>query len=164
MPVVSSHRDDQALTFTFVAEFPAGVDRVWQVWADPRQLERWWGPPTWPATFAQYDFEVGGGVQYHMTGPDGQKSHGWWTITAVDAPRRLEFDDGFADQHGKPVASMPSTHAIVTLEEIPTGTRMTTVTTFASVEQLEQLVGMGMVDGMTAAMNQIDALLADETP
>ena len=52
MTVISSAADPQALTMTFVAEFAAPPARVWQVWEDPRQLERWWGPPTWPATQA----------------------------------------------------------------------------------------------------------------
>lgn len=77
MTVVSVTKDVDALTLTFVAEFAASVERVWQVWADPRQLERWWGPPTWPATFQRHDFVVGGQSRYHMTGPEGEKSHGW---------------------------------------------------------------------------------------
>ena len=47
----------------------ASPERVWQLWADPRQLERWWGPPTYPATFTQHDLAPGGHVEYHMTGP-----------------------------------------------------------------------------------------------
>jgi uncharacterized protein YndB with AHSA1/START domain len=43
--VISSHQDTEALTMTVVAEFDADVDRVWRVREDPRQLERWWGPP-----------------------------------------------------------------------------------------------------------------------
>ncbi len=46
MTVISSHKDPEALTLTIVAEFNAGAERLWQVWEDPRQLERWWGPPT----------------------------------------------------------------------------------------------------------------------
>jgi uncharacterized protein YndB with AHSA1/START domain len=159
--VVSTHKDVQALTMTFVAEFDASVERVWQVWQDPRQLERWWGPPTWPATFSQHDFAVGGWSRYHMTGPEGQKSHGWWTITAIDPPRRLEFDDGFADDSGEPVSTVDVAHAVVTLESAGSGTRMTTVTTFASEGQLQQHLAMGVEEGTRLAMGQIDALLAE---
>jgi uncharacterized protein YndB with AHSA1/START domain len=158
--VVGTDKDVQALTMTFVAEFDASVERVWQVWQDPRQLERWWGPPMWPATFSQHDFAIGGGSRYYMTGPEGEKSHGWWTITAIDPPRRLEFDDGFADENGEPVPTADKTHAVVTLEAAGAGTRMTTVTRFASVEQLERHLAMGMEDGMRRALGQIDALLA----
>lgn len=161
MTVISSHKDIEALTLTFVAEFDAEPERVWQVWEDPRQLERWWGPPTWPATFEQHDFVVGGRSRYFMTGPEGEKARGWWTVTAIEAPHRLEFDDGFAGDDGEPVTTMEATHAVVTIEALGTGSRMTTVTTFVSAEQLEKMEAMGMEEGMRLAMGQIDTLLAD---
>jgi uncharacterized protein YndB with AHSA1/START domain len=161
MPVISSERDNESLTLTFVAEFDAKPDRVWQVWQDPRQLERWWGPPGWPATFDRHEFEVGGEVRYHMTGPDGEKAPGWWTITAIDPPHRLEFDDGFAGDDGEPLDVKDSTHAVVTLEEIDSGTRMTLFSTFTSLEQLESMAAMGMEEGLRQAISQVDALLAD---
>ncbi|MEH1017651.1 SRPBCC domain-containing protein [Micromonospora sp. CPCC 206060] len=161
MTVVSTHKDVQALTLTFVAEFAASVERVWQVWQDPRQLERWWGPPTWPATFEQHDFAVGGQSRYYMTGPEGEKAHGWWAITAIDAPNRLEFDDGFSDEDGEPVDTSDPIHLVVTIEAVDSRARMTTVATFTSAERMEQLLAMGMQEGMREAMGQIDALLAD---
>ena len=51
MTVTAVRKDPDALTMTLTAEFEASPERVWQLWADPRQLERWWGPPTYPATF-----------------------------------------------------------------------------------------------------------------
>ncbi|MER7165358.1 SRPBCC domain-containing protein [Micromonospora sp. NPDC000207] len=159
MPVTSTHRDEAALTLTVVSEFPAPVDRVWQVWQDPRQLQRWWGPPGWPATVDRHEFTVGGAVRYHMTGPDGEKSYGWWTFTVIDPPTRLAFDDGFAGQDGEPLPTDTPTRAVVTLEKIDTGTRMTLVSHFASTEQLEQLVAMGMEEGLAAGIGQIDDLL-----
>jgi uncharacterized protein YndB with AHSA1/START domain len=161
MTVVSTHKDVEALTLTFVAEFDATVERVWRVWEDPRQLERWWGPPTWPATFHQHDFVVGGWSRYYMTGPEGEKAHGWWTITAIDAPHRLEFDDGFATENGEPDDSMPRSRAVVTLEPTGTGTRMTTVTTYADTAQLEQVIAMGVEEGTRLAMGQIDGVLKE---
>lgn len=160
MTVTSAHKDADALTMTFVAEFDATVERVWQVWEDPRQLERWWGPPTWPATFEQHEFAVGGRSAYHMTGPDGEKVRGWWQVTAIDAPHRLEFDDGFADDDGDPVTTMEPVHGVVTFEAAGNRTRMVTVTTFVNAEQLEKMVAMGMEEGMRLAMGQIDELLA----
>ena len=130
MSVLSSHKDTEALTLTFVAEFDASVERVWQVWEDPRQLERWWGPPTWPATFDRHEFVPGGRSSYYMTGPEGDKSHGWWTITSIEPPHRLEFDDGFADENGEPTGELGATHGVVTLEPIDGRTRMTSVSRF----------------------------------
>ena len=54
MTVISSEKDAEALHFRLVAEFDTGAERVWQIWADRQQLQQWWGPPTWPATFETY--------------------------------------------------------------------------------------------------------------
>ncbi|WP_298455735.1 SRPBCC domain-containing protein [uncultured Cellulomonas sp.] len=160
MTVVSTHQDTDALTFTIVADLAASPARAWQLWADARQLERWWGPPTWPATFTAHDLVVDGGSRYHMTGPDGTEAHGWWRVLAVDEPRSLEFEDGFADASGTPDPELPTTRALVLLEESDGGTRMTIRSTFATAEQMAQLASMGMVEGMTAAVGQMDDLIA----
>ena len=159
MTVVSTSQDRETLTLTVVADLAAPPSRVWQVWSDPRQLERWWGPPTWPATFKEHDVVVGGRSSYVMTGPEGETSRGWWQFLSLDEPRSLEFEDGFADESGAPNTALPTTRARVELEQTATGTRMTVTSRFVSLEQLEQLVEMGVVEGLTQAMNQIDALL-----
>ena len=162
MAVISMEKDLEALSLTVVAEFDAGVERVWQIWEDPRQLERWWGPPTWPATFETFEFRPGGAASYFMSGPEGEKSRGWWEFTDMDSPRRLEFDDGFADESGAKVEAMGETHAVVTLEEVEAGrTRMSVASRFESVDQLQQMIDMGMEEGLKQAMGQIDGLLAE---
>jgi uncharacterized protein YndB with AHSA1/START domain len=158
--VTSTTRDTENLTLTIEAELAAPPEQVWQIWADPRRLERWWGPPTWPARFEEHDVVVGGRSAYVMTGPEGEKARGWWRFLAVDAPRSLEFEDGFADESGTPDTSMPTTRARVELEEVEGGTRMRLTSSFQTAEQMEQLVQMGMVEGLTEAMGQIDAVLA----
>ncbi|MCA2216203.1 SRPBCC family protein [Jidongwangia harbinensis] len=160
MTVVSAHKDVEAGTMTFVAEFDASVERVWEVWQDPRRLERWWGPPTWPATFERHDFVVGGQSRYSMTGPAGEKARGWWTVTAIEAPHRLAFDDGCAGDDGEPLDTMRASHTVVTIEATGTGARMTAVSMFDSAEQLEQVVERGAEEGMRLAMGQIDEVLA----
>jgi len=162
MSTLTAEKDLDQLTLTFVAEFDATPERVWRIWADPRQLERWWGPPTWPATFPQHELVVGSESAYYMTGPEGERAHGWWEITSVDEPNRLTYDDGFADADGTHSEGMGVVHALVTLEERPGGgTRMTVENRFDSLEDLEQQLAMGMEEGMGQAMTQIDAILAE---
>lgn len=159
MTVVSSSKDAGSLTLTMVAEFDAPPERVWGVWEDPRRLERWWGPPSFPATFTRHDFVVGGESRYHMTGPDGETPRGWWRIDAIDKPHRLEFANGLAGEDGEPIPGVEPMPGYVTFEAIATGTRMTAVTQFIDVAQMETMLGMGMEDGMQQAIGQIDALL-----
>lgn len=161
MTVTAVHKDLDACTLTVSAEFDHPVERVWQLWADPRQLERWWGPPTYPATFVAHDLRPGGAVSYFMTGPEGDRHHGWWTITAVDAPHRLELDDGFADQEGNPNPELPVTQMRVDIAADGDATQMVITSTYPSTEAMEQVLAMGMVEGITAALGQIEAILAD---
>jgi uncharacterized protein YndB with AHSA1/START domain/dihydrofolate reductase len=162
MTVISSSKDVATLTLTIVAEFDAAPSRVWGVWEDPRKLERWWGPPTWPATFTRHEFTPGGESRYYMTGPEGEKSRGWWRIEAIDKPHRIDFLNGLAGEDGEPVPGtepMP-TYALFSAADGSDGTRMTVVTTFTSVEQMETMIGMGMREGMSLAMGRIDSVLS----
>jgi uncharacterized protein YndB with AHSA1/START domain len=161
MSVTSVHKDAATRTMTIEAEFAAPVDRVWQLWDDPRQLERWWGPPTYPATVLDHDLRPGGQVNYLMTGPEGDKHRGWWRIVAVEAPRSLEFEDGFADADGNPDPKLPTVIIRVSLAgRADGGTRMEITSTFPSEEAMDQMIAMGMEEGMAASLGQIDELLA----
>jgi uncharacterized protein YndB with AHSA1/START domain len=165
MTVTSVRKDPDALTMTLTAEFDASPERVWELWADPRQLERWWGPPTYPATFTRHDLRPGSRVEYHMTGPAGDQPHGFWDVLDADPPRRLVFRDGFAHEDGTPDDEFPRNEGRVTIEPIDGGrTRMSIESRFPSVEAMEQVLAMGMEEGLTQAVGQIDAILAEGVP
>jgi uncharacterized protein YndB with AHSA1/START domain len=160
MTVTNVDVNTEAKTLTLTAHFEATTDKVWQLWANPRLLERWWGPPTYPATMVDHDLTAGGRVTYFMTSPEGDKHHGWWQILHVDAPRVIEFDDGFGDAEGKPNPEMPVTRARVVIEAVADGgTQMTLSSEFPTAEVMAQLVEMGMQEGITLAAGQMDALL-----
>ncbi|MDX3574722.1 SRPBCC domain-containing protein [Streptomyces sp. ID05-47C] len=159
MTATSVDKDFDSLTLTLTADFAAPVENVWQLWADPRRLERWWGPPTYPATFENHDLTPGGEVTYFMTGPEGDKHRGWWRVTSVAAPTSLEFTDGFADQDGTPSTTMPTTTMSMRLTEHDGVTRMEIRSAFATREQMDQLITMGMEEGLKEAVGQMDGLL-----
>ena len=162
MTVTDVRKDTDALTMTITAELNGPPERVWELWADPRQLERWWGPPTYPATFDSHDLRPGGRASYHMTGPTGDQPRGWWEVMEVDPPRSLVFRDGFADDAGNPNPDLPVTTARVTIEDIGAGrTRMTITTQFPDAEAMERVLAMGAEEGLKQAVGQIDALLAE---
>lgn len=160
MPVTDIVKNANTFTMTVVSEFAADPTRVWQMWEDPRQLERWWGPPEWPATFYDHDFTVGGHSKYYMTGPDGTKMHGWWEFTAISSPQSLSIEDGFADDNGEPTGEHGTTTMTATLEPSLGGTRMTLSSQFESAQHLEEMLAMGMEEGLRGALGQIDGILA----
>jgi uncharacterized protein YndB with AHSA1/START domain len=161
MPVTSVTTDADALTLTLVADFPAGVDRLWDAFTDARKLERFWGPPGYPATFAEFDLRPGGHAHYWMTSPEGERFHGRWDVTAVDAPRSYSVIDAFADADGVANDDLPSGTMTITVEATASGSRVTAFSTFATTESLRQQLEMGMVEGLTQGFGQLDVVLAD---
>jgi uncharacterized protein YndB with AHSA1/START domain len=161
MPVTSVTSDPEKLTMTLVGEYPVPVERLWEAFADPRQIERFWGPPGWPATFTRHDMVEGGRSAYTMTGPEGETASGYWIFKAIDPGRGFEVTDGFIGDDGQPNDDMPSMTMRMEFTSTPDGSRYTTVTTFPDVASMEQLAEMGMIEGATTAMAQIDDVLAD---
>ena len=163
MPVTSIDKslDDHMLVVT--SDFPAPVERLWRLWTDPRQLEQWWGPPGYPATFTDATFEPGGRVSYYMTSPEGERFGGYWDIDDIEAPHRLTFRDGFADADGNPQEGLPVGRIVVALSEHDGGTRVVSTTVYETADDLEKVLAMGMEEGLTGAIGQIDEILAAES-
>jgi uncharacterized protein YndB with AHSA1/START domain len=159
LSVTSVDKDYDNLTVTLVAEFDASIDQVWELWSDPRKLERWWGPPGYPATVQTHDLTPGGRVEYLMTGPDGETHHGAWRVTAVHPPTALEFTDAFAEADGTPVADMPVSMVRVRLTGREGGTRMEMRARFESRGDMDAWVGTGTDEGWKQAVGQMDGLL-----
>jgi uncharacterized protein YndB with AHSA1/START domain len=161
MPVTSVTTDPDALTMTLVGDFPVPVERLWSAFADPRQLERFWGPPGYPATFDRYELEPGGIAHYWMTSPDGARFYGRWDFTAVEQPHRIVVRDSFADADGNIDPTVPTGHMELIFESTASGSRFTALSIFDTSEALEQVLAMGQVEGMREAFGQLDAVLAD---
>jgi uncharacterized protein YndB with AHSA1/START domain len=162
MTVTDVTTDRTALSLTLTAEYSAPPEHVWRLWADPRLLERWWGPPTYPATVVEHDLRPGGRVTYFMTSPEGEKYHGYWDVREVDGPRGLTFEDGFADADGAPNPAMPTNRSSVSISAVDgTTTRMVVTSVYPSQEAMEQLIAMGMEEGLRLAVGQTDDLLRE---
>jgi len=165
MPVTDVHHDLDTLTLTITATFAAPPARIWQFYADPRQLEKVWGPPSCPATVVDHDLTPGGRVTYFMTDPEGGTHAGYWHVLDVAAPTRFSFIDGFADIDAdlgfSPRPDLPVSTNVFTFAEHDGGTRAVYTSTYDSAEALQTVLDMGVVEGASAAINQIDHLVTD---
>ena len=165
MPVTSVVKDADARTVTITARFDASIERVWRVWSDPRQLERWWGPPNFPATVTEHDLVPGGTVAYSMTGPEGDEHHGRLARARGRPAARAGVRGRLRRcRRRSPRPDLPTGLIRVALSELAGGrTQMVVTTTWASGEAMAQILATGTDAGMTAAVNQIDALLERRT-
>jgi uncharacterized protein YndB with AHSA1/START domain len=159
MTITSVDTDYDSLTVTLIADFGNPIDQVWELWSDPRKLERWWGPPDYPATVEKYALTPGGEVTYSMTGPEGDQHWGMWRVKSVDPPTSLQFTDAFADSDGTPLEDAPVSEISVRLLEHEGGTRMEIRVTFETRHDMEQIVNLGTVEGLKQAISQMDNLL-----
>jgi uncharacterized protein YndB with AHSA1/START domain len=144
-------KDIERRRLTITAQFDASVERVWELWADPRLLERWWGPPSHPITVLAHDLRPGGRVSYVAVGPDNDQIPGSWDVREVDPPHHLAFDLG--NVATQPVATT------VSIRAHDTGTRLIIAATFSSVEAMDLLLGLGFDLGMRTAIEQLGTLL-----
>ena len=160
MPVLDVRKDLATLTLTVVGEFAVPIERLGTAWTDPRQIERFWGPPQWPATFERHDAAVGGKSAYYMTGPKGETPRGFWEWVSVNPPAGFEVIDGFAHADGTPNLAMGTTRMRMAFTAEGTGTKMVAVSTFPSLEVMETHLKMGLEEGLRAALGQLDGVLA----
>lgn len=160
MPVTDVTTDPESLTMTLTAEFAAPVERLWQAFTDPRQLERFWGPPGWPATFTEFDLVVGSVVRYHMTSPTGETIQSAWEFLAIEEPVRFEVLDSFVGDDGVTSEGFPSMRMTFAFAATPNGSQLTNTTYFTSADDLAKIVEMGAVEAASLAMNQLDQVLA----
>lgn len=160
MPVTDITHDLETLTLTITAQFAAPVERIWDIYADPRQLEKVWGPPEYPATVVDHSLTPGGRVTYYMTGPEGDRHYGYWSVLEVDQPRSFSYEDGFAHEDFSPNTDLPVSTSVSTFTAQDGVARAVYVTTFASREGLQTVLDMGVEEGSRTAIDQIDGLVA----
>jgi uncharacterized protein YndB with AHSA1/START domain len=160
MSVTSVDKDPDALTMTVTADLDASVERAWQLWADPRQFERWWGPPGCTVSVVEHDLRPGGRVTFSMAGPEGERSDSRWEVVAADPPRSLELRDADVDDDGRPNDGNAMTLMVITFDSGPGGGAVMAIRThFDSKAGMEQVLAMGIEEGMRLVLAQIDTVL-----
>ena len=161
MSVTSVEKDLEGLTMTVTASLDATVERAWQLWADPRQFEQWWGPPGYPTTVVDHDLRAGGLIRFFMAGTDGERHDSTWAVIAADPPRHLELRDADVDADGRPNDDNAMTAMLITIDERDSGgTVMAIDIHFDSLAGMEQVLAMGIEEGMRMVLSQIDGVLA----
>jgi uncharacterized protein YndB with AHSA1/START domain len=142
MSVTSVEKDPESLTMTLTADLDATVERAWQLWADPRQFEQWWGP-------------------FFMAGTEGERHDSTWEVIAADPPRHLELRDADVDDDGRPNDGNAMTAMIITIDERDGGGAVMAIRThFDSQAGMEEHLAMGFEEGMRIVFSQIEAVLA----
>lgn len=168
MAEVKVIKDLDNKTLIIEAVVNGSKDRVWQFYADKELFEKWWGPEGWQTTAKEFDFREGGRIHYDMHCTDknqgewfDQHSWGVMTLNEIEEGSRIAFEDVFSDETGAANPDMPSMHSIVELSEVDGRTKIVTKSITETVEQLEEILKMGVEEGWTSQLAKLEAFLAE---
>jgi uncharacterized protein YndB with AHSA1/START domain len=147
--------------------FDATKDRVWEAYSNPDILRRWWGPTGWETEIKHMEFKEGGYWHYGMTCMDktqtdwfGKTSWGKGIFGKITPKDSFEYTDIFCDENGDPTPDMPASRTVLTLTERDGRTTLVTRTEYATAEALEMVLAMGMQEGYSQTMDNLDAILS----
>lgn len=135
-------------------EFAAPRELVFRTWTEREHLMNWWGPRTWPLDYCTVDLRVGGAWHYRMRGPNGEEAWGKGIYKEIARPERLAYDDYFSDADGS--ENPPAMFLAVDFEDRGGKTLLRSKATFASREHREQVLAMGMVEGLSESLDRLD--------
>jgi uncharacterized protein YndB with AHSA1/START domain len=162
MSVPEVTKDFENLTMTVTADLHASAERAWQLWADGGQFAQWWGPPGYPVTVVDHDLRTGGRINFFMTGSDGERHDNTWEVVTADPPRSFEIRDADVDENGRPNDGNAMTAMIISfVERTDDDSVMEISTHFDSRTGMEEVLSVGIEEGMCTVVSQIEGVLAD---
>ena len=102
---MSDAEADRTLVTSRLIDAPPA--HVFEAFADPARLRRWWGPDGFTSTFEEFDFRPGGRWRFVMHGPGGANFSNESVFAEIERPVRIVI------RH----ESAPRFELTVTLEE-----------------------------------------------
>jgi uncharacterized protein YndB with AHSA1/START domain len=144
-------------------EFTGTLEDVWQAWTDREILDQWWAPLPWKAETKKMDFREGGSWLYSMNGPEGEKHWAKADYKKIDTRKFVEVIDSFCDESGNETTDLPKMLWKISFKSSANGTLVEIEITFASQNDLEQIVAMGFQEGFNAAHENLDRILESKS-
>lgn len=159
--VITKKPDSNQLVFE--RTFDAPKERVFDAFTSADALAQWWGPRGWETTTKELSVEPGGRWHYGMKCVDesqgdwfGQTSWGLSVYETIDEPNGFTYTDYFSDELGVINESMPKTKSEMVFETVEGGTKLTSTITCESREAYDQLVNMGMLEGLSETWDRLE--------
>lgn len=158
------------LTFDFVVdkenscihitrEFAAELALVWQAWTDPEILDQWWAPKPYRTVTKSMDFREGGTWLYGMISPENETHWCKNDYLKIDNFKSYTGLDAFCDEDGITNLAMPRTQWTNNFKASGDKTIVSIVAKYDSLENLEMVIGMGLKEGFTMALQNLDQYL-----
>jgi uncharacterized protein YndB with AHSA1/START domain len=151
--------DKAKSALTITREFDAGRQLVWDCHTKQELLDQWFAPKGLTTQTKHMDFRNGGYWHYAMVTPDGQHFWNRLDYLTIDPIDSYEARDGFCDEAGTVNPDMPRSKWEVAFSDASDRTLVTTIVQYASPDDLQKAIDMGLEGGMASTMERLDELL-----
>jgi uncharacterized protein YndB with AHSA1/START domain len=151
--------DKDRHSLTVKREFAARRQLVWDCHTKQELLDRWFAPKPLTTKTKHMSFKPGGYWHYAMVMPDGQA---FWSRVDYEAIHPIDSYaalDAFSDEAGTVNPDLPRARWDVSFADAQAHTLVTTVVRYASAEDLQKVMDMGMKEGLTSTLERLDELL-----
>lgn len=157
---ITKDRETKELIMDRTFNAPRNV--VWNAWADPAKLAKWWGPRGWDTTIKTFEFQPGGVWHYAMKCVDesqgewyGKESWGKAEFVSVDEPNEFTYKDMFSDAEGNINSEMPIMTITVSFTEADGKTKVVSSGVFETAEEYDKVIAMGVEQGAAETWDRL---------
>jgi len=146
-------------------EFAAPRQLVWDAWTKAENIEKWFGPKGFDTRVDEHDFKVGGRANYVMIDANGVEYPAAGVFKEiVPIEKIVSSADGFTEEFkaAHPEMDLPKGTTVMTylFEDLGKRTKLTLITTHATVEEREKHEGIGVVDGWNSSLDKLEDFLS----
>jgi uncharacterized protein YndB with AHSA1/START domain len=141
--------------------FSAPLDMIWDIWTKPFYLDQWWAPKPYRTETLSMTFEPGGRWHYAMVSPDDEKHWCLADYESIQTNEKFTYTDAFCDENGLINPNHPRTAWTVSFkpQEGENATVVHIELQYQSLADLEKILGMGIREGLSMALTNLDELL-----
>lgn len=154
-------KDLDARSIVVSRELGAPLPDVWRAYTEPQLLDQWWGPAPWRAETKTMDFRPGGYWLYAMVSPGNERHWARMTYLTINHHRSFTIQDAFCDENGAVNVELPVSRGTMAFATTANGTRVEFTLVYPTEDALRQIVEMGFAEGITACLDQLEALLTN---
>lgn len=151
--------DKEKNKLTINREFEADRQLVWDCYTKSELLEQWFAPEPFTTKTKSMDFREGGHWLYAMVEPNGTEYWGRMDYVKIKPVDFYSGLDAFCNEKGELNPDLPRANWDVTFSDKGENALVETVVTYNSLADLETVIKMGMQEGLTSTLEQLDKLL-----
>lgn len=164
MTATSTQQKDTDIVIT--REFAAPRQLVWDVFTQPKHIEKWFGPKGFDTRVDKLEFKVGGRAVYVMIGPDGVEYPSSGTYKEITPIEKIvttdEFGEGFDEIEAMKEIDLPQGMITTYLfDDLGERTKLTLITSHPTIEDKKKHEAMGVVDGWNSSLDKAEEYLAE---